>query len=146
MQKYVNKKSGRVENGKQLKDGRHKISNKILSQEDVKKSWTLQVTDSDDEPALSRRERAGKVNPIHLQEIRKLPCAACGAKPPSQAAHSNQALHGKGKSTKADDLATFPLCATCHKRHDEHRGDGWREQENQMIAASMIAIYGDLNK
>ena len=52
-----------------------------------------------------------------LAEIRKLPCVRCG-NPDSQAAHSNSAKHGKGRSIKASDQFTIPLCATCHAAFD----------------------------
>ena len=52
-----------------------------------------------------------------LAEIRKLPCVRCG-NPNSQAAHSNSAKHGKGRSIKSSDLFVIPLCATCHAAFD----------------------------
>ena len=52
-----------------------------------------------------------------LAEIRKLPCVRCG-NPNSQAAHSNSAKHGKGRSIKASDAFVIPLCATCHSAFD----------------------------
>jgi hypothetical protein len=57
-------------------------------------------------------------NPKLLEAIRKLPCAQCG-RHGTQAAHSNLAKHGKGKSTKASDAATFPLCPDCHREFDQ---------------------------
>ncbi len=56
-------------------------------------------------------------NPKRLAEIRKLPCARCG-QVPSQAAHSNSAKHGKGRSIKSSDQFTIPLCAVCHAAFD----------------------------
>ena len=52
-----------------------------------------------------------------LAAIRKLPCVRCG-NPNSQAAHSNSAKHGKGRSIKASDQFTIPLCAICHAAFD----------------------------
>lgn len=52
-----------------------------------------------------------------LAEIRKLPCVRCG-NPNSQAAHSNSAKHGKGRSIKASDQFTIPLCHSCHFQFD----------------------------
>jgi hypothetical protein len=149
MRTYTNKKSRGTKHGFLMRDGRHKIGNKIVGSDEVEQRWDISdceiefVKCSMPKPTQSRRERAGKVNLEHLEKIRLLPCAACGARPPSQAAHSNQDRHGKGKSTKANDLATFPLCANCHKRHDEHRGVGWRDVEDQMISSSMVKIYGE---
>ncbi|QTD62689.1 DUF968 domain-containing protein [Acinetobacter towneri] len=56
-------------------------------------------------------------NSKRLAEIRKLPCVRCG-NPNSQAAHSNSAKHGKGRSIKASDEFTIPLCAICHAAFD----------------------------
>ena len=52
-----------------------------------------------------------------LAAIRKLPCIRCG-NPNSQAAHSNSAKHGKGRSIKASDEFTVPLCHSCHFQFD----------------------------
>jgi len=52
-----------------------------------------------------------------LAAIRKLPCVRCG-NPNSQAAHSNSAKHSKGRSIKASDEFTVPLCHSCHHRFD----------------------------
>ena len=52
-----------------------------------------------------------------LAEIRKLPCVRCG-NPNSQAAHSNSAKHGKGRSIKASDQFTVCLCFKCHAAFD----------------------------
>lgn len=35
------------------------------------------------------------------------------------AAHSNQAIHGKGRSIKASDVFVASLCHTCHNRLDQ---------------------------
>lgn len=56
-------------------------------------------------------------SPKRLAEIRKLPCVRCG-NPNSQAAHSNSAKHGKGRSIKASDQFTIPLCFKCHAAFD----------------------------
>jgi hypothetical protein len=53
-----------------------------------------------------------------LALVRRLPCANCG-RHGTQAAHSNLAKHGKGKSIKASDAATFPLCPDCHRDFDQ---------------------------
>ncbi|SPJ21370.1 hypothetical protein PFCIP103579_2514 [Prolinoborus fasciculus] len=58
-----------------------------------------------------------KRNPKRLAAIRKLPCIRCG-NPYSQAAHSNSAKHGKGRSIKASDEFTIPLCHSCHFQFD----------------------------
>ena len=56
-------------------------------------------------------------SPKRLAEIRKLPCVRCG-NPNSQAAHSNSAKHGKGRSIKSSDQFTIPLCVICHAAFD----------------------------
>ncbi|WP_262475938.1 DUF968 domain-containing protein [Acinetobacter radioresistens] len=58
-----------------------------------------------------------KRNPKRLAAIRKLPCIRCG-NPHSQAAHSNSAKHGKGRSIKSSDQFTVPLCHSCHFKFD----------------------------
>ena len=55
-----------------------------------------------------------------LAAVRLLPCVRCGH-PDSQAAHSNSAKHGKGRSIKADDQYTVPLCHSCHSAFDQYR-------------------------
>ena len=52
-----------------------------------------------------------------LAAVRKLPCIRCG-NPHSQAAHSNSAKHGKGRSIKSLDIYTIPLCQSCHFQFD----------------------------
>ncbi len=52
-----------------------------------------------------------------LAAVRLLPCVRCGH-PYSQAAHSNSAKHGKGRSIKASDEFTVPLCHSCHHQFD----------------------------
>lgn len=59
-------------------------------------------------------------NPKRLAAIRLLPCVECGRPPRSQAAHSNFSEHGKGRSIKADDKYTIPLCVVCHGRLDRY--------------------------
>jgi hypothetical protein len=46
-------------------------------------------------------------------------CFACGIEGQSQACHSNQAKHGKGRSIKASDMFTWPLCVRHHREHDQ---------------------------
>ena len=77
-----------------------------------------------------------------LAAIRKLPCVRCG-NPNSQAAHSNSAKHGKGRSIKASDEFTIPLCFKCHAAFDrfelgnraesEAMFDQWLVRVNRML-------------
>lgn len=59
-------------------------------------------------------------DPRRLEQVRSLPCCVCGIRPRSQAAHSNFSEHGKGRSIKADDKYTIPLCDADHKRLDQY--------------------------
>ena len=52
-----------------------------------------------------------------LAAVRSLPCVKCGQSP-SQAAHSNSAKHGKGRSIKSSDQFAIPLCHSCHFQFD----------------------------
>jgi hypothetical protein len=58
--------------------------------------------------------------------VASLPCANCGLEGYSQCAHSNLYEHGKGRSLKSSDAATFPLCSNvpgrvgCHEKFDQH--------------------------
>ena len=52
-----------------------------------------------------------------LAAVRLLPCVKCGH-PNSQAAHSNSAKHGKGRSIKSSDQFTVSLCHSCHFQFD----------------------------
>lgn len=63
-----------------------------------------------------------------LAEIRKLPCVRCG-NPNSQAAHSNSAKHGKGRSIKSSDQFTIPLCFKCHAAFDRFEFGNRAESE-----------------
>lgn len=57
-----------------------------------------------------------------LLAVASLPCMHCGAHGLTQAAHSNQAAHGKGRGIKASDVFTAALCTTCHHELDQgHR-------------------------
>lgn len=71
-----------------------------------------------------------------LAEIRKLPCVRCG-NPSSQAAHSNSAKHGKGRSIKASDQFTIPLCHVCHSDFDQYKL-GNREQSETMFEKWLV--------
>jgi hypothetical protein len=71
----------------------------------------------------------------YLALVRSLPCAQCGAKP-SEAAHSNLLIHGKGRSIKASDAATFPLCRPCHTHFDQ---GGVASEEAEALTHQWIA-------
>lgn len=73
-----------------------------------------------------------------LAEIRKLPCVRCG-NPNSQAAHSNSAKHGKGRSIKASDQFTIPLCFKCHAAFDRFEL-GSREESEAMFDQWLVRV------
>ena len=85
-----------------------------------------------------------------LAVIRKLPCIRCGH-PNSQAAHSNSAKHGKGRSIKASDEFTVPLCHSCHHRFDtfqlgtraesEVMFDQWLVRVNRMLVMEDKEVF-----
>lgn len=79
-----------------------------------------------------------------LAEIRKLPCVRCG-KPNSQAAHSNSAKHGKGRSIKASDQFTIPLCAICHAAFDAFKL-GTRAESEVMFEVWLERVERMLSK
>ena len=54
-----------------------------------------------------------------LRKVAALPCQICHAGAPSQASHSNQAIHGKGRGIKASDEFTAALCPSCHYEIDQ---------------------------
>lgn len=91
-----------------------------------------------------------KRNPKRLAAIRKLPCIRCG-NPNSQAAHSNSAKHGKGRSIKASDEFTVPLCHSCHFQFDtfqlgnraesEAMFDRWLVRVNRMLVMEDKEIF-----
>ena len=73
-----------------------------------------------------------------LAAIRKLPCIRCG-NPHSQAAHSNSAKHGKGRSIKASDEYTVPLCHSCHSQFDTFQL-GNREESEKLFEQWLVRV------
>lgn len=72
-------------------------------------------------------------------------CINCGADDGTIVpAHSNQQVHGKGKSIKAHDCFFIPLCHSCHAWLDQGTGkdptgiwDGTKEDKRNMFNACM---------
>jgi hypothetical protein len=65
----------------------------------------------------------------------------CGLEGSTQACHSNQLRHGKGKGIKAHDWAIASLCYKCHHEIDqgnkltkEQRRDMWQDAHEDTIA------------
>jgi hypothetical protein len=73
----------------------------------------------------------------YLRYVASYPCFGCGIEGYSQAAHSNQSKWGHGRSVKATDTATFPLCCQrpghqgCHMMHDLRLDGLSKEKRNQ---------------
>ena len=83
-------------------------------------------------------------SPKRLAEIRKLPCVRCG-NPNSQAAHSNSAKHGKGRSIKSSDIYTIPLCHPCHFQFDTFQL-GSRAESEAMFEKWLVRVNRMLNQ
>ncbi len=79
-----------------------------------------------------------------LDAVRKLPCVTCG-KPNSQAAHSNSSKHGKGRSIKASDEFTVPLCQSCHFQFDTFQL-GNRAESEAMFEKWLVRVDRMLNQ
>ena len=85
-----------------------------------------------------------------LAAVRLLPCVKCG-NPNSQAAHSNSAKHGKGRSIKSSDIYTIPLCQSCHHQFDtfqlgsraesETMFDQWLIKTNRMLSVEDKEVF-----
>ena len=56
-----------------------------------------------------------------LKAVALLPCQICFKEGETQASHSNQSKHGKGRSIKASDEFTAALCQKCHAEIDQGR-------------------------
>ena len=80
-----------------------------------------------------------------LKAIRKMICCECGADAPSQAAHSNFGIHGKGKGVKADDRYTLPLCHSCHADLDQNLSQQTRQQQLDWFNKKLAFIDEVLN-
>ena len=70
-----------------------------------------------------------------------LSCQHCGADGYTQAAHSNQLKHGKGRGIKASDEFTAALCLKCHYELDQgnklskdERVEMWERAHNRTVA------------
>lgn len=88
-------------------------------------------------PKVRAPEEGG--DEAYLQFIRELPCCACGAFPPNHPHH--EILNGRGKSQKAPDRRSMPMCFDDH--HDFHRGlgrfAGWTREQKRVFQTDEIA-------
>ena len=94
-------------------------------------------------------------NRRHLMNVAALPCQHCGQDGHTQAAHSNQLRHGKGRGIKASDEYTAALCQSCHYNLDQgssmtkaQRIDfwdlAWRNTVRQLIEQDLWPIGLDV--
>lgn len=75
-----------------------------------------------------RASDEGKKALRYMQAVKQLPCAVCGAAPPSDAHH---VIHDRYGTAKASDFDTIPLCRSCHLDGPDaiHNGkQSWREK------------------
>ncbi len=77
----------------------------------------------------------------HLKAVADLPCMRCGMEGFTQAAHSNQLEHGKGRGIKASDKYVAALCLKCHHEIDmgnkltkQERKDEWNRAFDRTVA------------
>lgn len=67
-----------------------------------------------------------------MKAYRSIPCQNCGVSDGTVCgAHSNWAIHGKGRSIKADDNRCASLCHGCHAAVDS--GSTLTEQQRQRV-------------
>ena len=64
-------------------------------------------------PARPKRKPSLRRRAQHLAFIRQLPCVACGAAAPSEAAHVRSGSDGAA-GMKPSDRYSVPLCSSCH--------------------------------
>ena len=76
----------------------------------------------------------------HLKNVASLACQHCGLEGSTQAAHSNQLKHGKGRGIKASDEYTAALCLRCHFELDQgsrmskdERAELWEKAHRKTI-------------
>jgi hypothetical protein len=76
----------------------------------------------------------------HLKNVASLPCQICYVEGRTQASHSNQAVHGKGRSLRASDEFTAAICVEHHYEIDQgsnltkqQRVDMWNEAYQKTV-------------
>lgn len=76
----------------------------------------------------------------HLQNVASLPCQVCYVEGRTQASHSNQAIHGKGRGLRASDEFTAAICVEHHYEIDQgsnltkqQRVDMWNEAYQKTV-------------
>lgn len=79
-------------------------------------------------------------NKRHLKNVASLPCQHCFSEWQTQAAHSNQLIHGKGRGIKASDEYTAALCVTCHQNLDSGASMTKSERQSMWQAAHIKTV------
>ena len=94
-------------------------------------------------PGLSFEQalRLGYTGRIELRDyldwVKTLPCAKCGAPPPSDPSHLNSF---KGTATKSPDPWAIPECRQCHESYE--RGPALVDERLRIAAVYLLqAIY-----
>ena len=81
----------------------------------------------------------------HLKNVASLPCQHCGLEGQTQAAHSNMAVHGKGRGIKASDVFAAALCFACH--HDLDAGHSLtKDQKQKLFFDALKSTWIELQK
>lgn len=80
-------------------------------------------------------------SPKLMQAYRKIECQHCGIDDGSVCgAHSNQAVHGKGRSIKASDDQAASLCHVCHHALDQGRSMSRADRERMWNEAHIKTV------
>jgi hypothetical protein len=77
----------------------------------------------------------------HLKNVASLPCQHCFVEGKTQAAHSNQLIHGKGRGIKASDEYTAALCFDCHMKLDQGTGMSKAERMAMWFDAHYLTVH-----
>lgn len=89
----------------------------MMRKSPLKRKTPMKRTRIRQKPVTTRTPKLGD-DPDRLTWMRKLPCCACNASPPSHAHHST----GAGMALKAQDSLAMPLCHVCHRALHDHTG------------------------
>ena len=79
-------------------------------------------------------------NKQHLKNVASLPCQYCFTEGQTQAAHSNQLIHGKGRGIKASDEYTAALCQACHYEIDQGKDLSKEERQRKWAEAHIGTV------
>jgi hypothetical protein len=76
-----------------------------------------------------------------LTAVASLPCQECGIEGRTQAAHSNEARHGKGRGIKSSDVFTAALCVEHHTQLDQGRDLTRDERQAMWLRAHRCTVH-----